>query len=92
MTPAKQLLRQLAEAEATSQLEVDFDLALCARDHGLLETYYPAVFTAVCQMVAAGVDIETIAKRARRIVGSEPVVLQRVINAARYEAGLQVKR
>lgn len=92
MKTERQLLRQIQQVEAVNTIEAEFDLALCQRDHALLETYYPAVFGAVCQMVAAGVELDTIEKRARRIVGAEPILLQRVVNCARYEAGLQVRK
>lgn len=74
------------------QLQEEFELELCQRDYGLLESYHPGIFAYVCKLVAHNVELEAIKKWAERMVKNEPIVVQRIINAARYERKLQVKR
>lgn len=74
------------------RLQEDFELELCQRDYSLLETYYPGIFAYVCKLVANKVELEAIKKWAERVVKNEPLVVQRVVNAARYERKLQVKQ
>lgn len=78
-------------AEVQQSLQEEFELELCMRDYRLLEAHQEGIFGKVCEMVAAGVEIGQIQKWAKRVVGNEPLVVQRVVNAARYERKLQVK-
>lgn len=94
MTPDKALLQKFQRAEDTQaaieQLQGEFEVELCARDYQLLEDYYPRIFAKVCELIAIGIEPANLEKWARRVVGSEPILVQRVVNAAKYEKGLQV--
>lgn len=80
-----------AAVDAIDSLFDEYEIEVCQRDHGLLEIHHPGIFEKMCKLVAHGVELDDIRKRTERIVKSEPVLLQRVVNAATYERKLQVR-
>lgn len=79
-------VKTFPEAEQKPDHQSEIERALCQRDYEILEAYYPALLAAIEGAVKEKHDPQQIKRWAQNVTG-EPVVLQRVYNAARWLAG-----
>lgn len=68
---------------AADTLEAAFDLQLCKRDYLLLVEYQPDLLAILEKWVDAGATDDAIRRLAYRRL-AEPVIIQRVLNAANW--------
>lgn len=75
-----------SKSEIQSHHRDALQLALCERDHELLAEHQPLIFAEMCKMIQAGATPRDVKLAAMQMIKDEAVLIQRLHNAARYEA------